>query len=42
MDANLVFFLHRSHEPREDNSPSSAKLIVAKNRYGPLRDIELL
>jgi len=49
-DADIVMFLHRDMEPRtndvEDDeermAPDAAKLIIAKHRNGPTRDIQLV
>ena len=49
-DADIVMFLHRDMEPRSDDeeddedrmAPDAAKLIVAKHRNGPTRDIQLV
>jgi len=49
-DADIVMFLHRDMEPRTDDAeddedrmaPDAAKLIVAKHRNGPTRDIQLV
>ena len=49
-DADIVMFLHRDMEPRADDAedsedrmaPDAAKLIIAKHRNGPTRDIQLV
>jgi len=40
-DADMVMFLHREHMYNPEADPNGAELIIAKQRNGPLADVQL-